>query len=103
MKPTAYLLNLVMRNAVPDEEMVARALREGWIAGAMFNVFPTRGRGKIADDSPLWDAPNFLTSPRLAALDPRKWDRTHDLFADNLRRFLADEPLLNLWESSARS
>jgi phosphoglycerate dehydrogenase-like enzyme len=94
MKPTSYLINLTARNAIPDEEIVARALREGWIAGACFNVF-NGNRGEIADDSPLWDAPNFLISPRLAALDPRKWDRLRDLFSENLRRFIAGEPLIN--------
>lgn len=97
MKPTAVLINLTARNAVPDEEIVARALREGWIGGAVFNVFNTK-RGEIADDSPLWDAPNMLISPRIAALDPRKWERLTELFMDNLRRFIAGDELINVAE-----
>jgi phosphoglycerate dehydrogenase-like enzyme len=97
MKPTAVLINLTARNAVPDEEIVARALREGWIGGAVFNVFNTK-RGEIADDSPLWDAPNMLVSPRIPALDPRKWERLADLFAENLRHFIAGEELINVAE-----
>jgi phosphoglycerate dehydrogenase-like enzyme len=97
MKPTAVLINLTARNAVPDEEIVARALREGWIGGAVFNVFNTK-RGEIADDSPLWDAPNMLVSPRIPALDPRKWERVTDLFAENLRRFIAGQELINVAE-----
>lgn len=94
MKPTSFLINLTARNAIPDEHIVAKALNAGSIAGACFNVF-NGNRGEIADDSPLWDAPNFLVSPRLAALDPRKWDRVSDLFSENLRRFIAGDPLIN--------
>jgi phosphoglycerate dehydrogenase-like enzyme len=97
MKPTAVLINLTARNAVPDEEIVARALREGWIGGAVFNVFNTK-RGEIADDSPLWDAPNMLISPRIAALDPRKWERLTELFMENLRQFIAGDELINVTE-----
>ena len=98
MKPTAYLMNLANRAAVPDEEVVAKALREGRLAGAMFNVFP--GFGKIADDSPLWDAPNFHVSPFLPALDPRRWERAADLLARNLDAFLADRPMENMADLS---
>lgn len=100
MKSTAVLINLTARNAIPDEEIVARALREGWIGGAVFNVFNTK-RGEIADDSPLWDAPNMLVSPRIPALDPRKWERLTELFMENLRRFIAGEELINVAEYEA--
>jgi phosphoglycerate dehydrogenase-like enzyme len=93
MKPTAYLFNLASRTAAPDEEIVAKALREGRLGGAMFNVFP--GFGKIADNSPLWDAPNFHISPFLAALDPREWERATSLFARNLGAFMEDRALEN--------
>jgi phosphoglycerate dehydrogenase-like enzyme len=102
MKPTAVLINLTARNAVPDEAIVAQALREGWIGGAVFNVF-NGNRGAIAPDSPLWDAPNMLVSPRIPALDPRKWERLRDLFAENLRRFIAGEALLNVADQTSFS
>jgi phosphoglycerate dehydrogenase-like enzyme len=98
MKPTAYLFNLASRTAVPDEEIVAKALQEGRLGGAMFNVFP--GFGKIADDSPLWDAPNFHVSPFLAALDPRGWERAADLFARNLQSFIEGKALENEADTS---
>jgi phosphoglycerate dehydrogenase-like enzyme len=94
MKSTAVLINLTGRNSVPDEEIVARALREGWIGGAVFNVF-NGDRGDISDDSPLWGAPNMLISPRIPALDPHKWDRLRALYNENLRRFIAGEVMIN--------
>lgn len=95
MKPTAVLINLTARNALPNEDLLARALRGGWIGGAVFNVF-SGPRGAIAGDSPLWDAPNMLIAPRIPSFDPNRWVRLLDLYCDNLSLFIAGGPLRNL-------
>jgi glyoxylate reductase len=51
MKKSAYLVN-TSRGPVVDENALARALREGWIAGAALDVFE---REPLPDDSPLRD------------------------------------------------
>jgi glyoxylate reductase len=51
MKKTAYLVNTA-RGPVVDEAALARALREGWIAGAALDVFE---KEPLPDDSPLRD------------------------------------------------
>jgi len=51
MKPTAYLINTA-RGPVIDESALAKALREGWIAGAALDVFECE---PLPPDSPLRD------------------------------------------------
>ena len=51
MKKTAYLINAA-RGPVVDEAALAKALHEGWIAGAALDVFE---REPLPADSPLRD------------------------------------------------
>jgi glyoxylate reductase len=60
MKPTAYLVN-TSRGPVVDEQALARALRERWIAGAALDVFE---KEPLPDDSPLRD-PSLVLDLRL--------------------------------------
>lgn len=92
MKPSAYLIN-VARGEVVVERDLAQALREGWIAGAGLDVFAEE---PLPPESPLWRLPNAIVTPHVAGL-LRDYDgRAVALFRDNLRRFAAGEPLLNV-------
>lgn len=91
IRPGAVLLN-VARGAVVNEPALVRALQEGWIAGAGLDVFEAE---PLPSDSPLWSMPNVIITPHVAGLTPHYHDRIMDLFAQNLRRYLAGEPLLN--------
>lgn len=51
MKPTAYLVN-TSRGAVIDEQALAKALKNHWIAGAALDVYEQE---PLAPDSPLRD------------------------------------------------
>jgi phosphoglycerate dehydrogenase-like enzyme len=96
MKPTAYLINIA-RGEIVDEASLVRALREDWIAGAGLDVFEEE---PLPADSPLWGLENALLSPHVAGFTPRYDERAAALFARNLARYLAGEPLLNLVDKS---
>jgi len=63
MKQTAYLINTA-RGALVDETALARALHEGWIAGAALDAFVTE---PLPADHVLRKAPNVLLTPHLAS------------------------------------
>jgi D-3-phosphoglycerate dehydrogenase len=60
MKPSAYLIN-ASRGGVVDEAALARALREGWIAGAACDVFEEEPPLR----SPLLEAPNVVLTSHI--------------------------------------
>ena len=63
MKPSAYLVNAA-RGGVVDEDALARALAEGWVAGAALDVFREE---PLPATSPLVHSPNLILSPHLGA------------------------------------
>ena len=97
MKPTAYLIN-VSRGPLIDDDALITALREKKIGGAALDVFE---REPLPADSPYWTLPNVLITPHSAALTERLWERHYALFSENLRRFLAGQPLANVVDKSA--
>lgn len=96
MKPTAYLIN-VSPGAVVDEEALVRVLKVGLIAGAGLDVFESE---PLPPESELWKLQNVIISPHIAGETPIYNERAVDLFCENLRRYLAGEPLLNLVDPS---
>lgn len=92
LKPSARVIN-VGRGAILDQNELRTALIQGRIAGAALDVFE---KEPLLKDDPIWDTPNLLISPHMAG-DYTGW--RHDnagLFAENLRRWIAREPLLNV-------
>jgi phosphoglycerate dehydrogenase-like enzyme len=96
MKPSAFFVN-IGRGATVDEPALVDALASGAIGGAALDVFDVE---PLPADSPLWTMPNVLVSPHRAG-DHEGWPRdVVALFADNLRRDLAGEPLRNVVDVS---
>lgn len=92
VKPGVIVTN-VGRGTVIDEVALLSALDDGRVSYAALDVFEVE---PLASESPLWDHPRVLVSPHTAALSQQEDARIVRLFADNLKRFLAEEPLRNV-------
>lgn len=97
MKPDAWLIN-VARGAIVDEAALIEALQEERIGGACLDVFCEE---PLPEDSPLWDLPNVIVTPHNSWASPHLRDREAELFLENLRRYVAGEPLLNVVDKRA--
>ena len=95
MKPTAYLYN-IGRGKIVDENALIAALQAGTIAGAGLDVFETE---PLPSDSLLWKMENVILTPHTSGATPYYFTRFAALVADNLRRYLNDQPLHNLYNS----
>ncbi|KAL4887216.1 D-isomer specific 2-hydroxyacid dehydrogenase [Aspergillus karnatakaensis] len=84
----AWVVN-VGRGVSVDEDALVDALEKGEIAGAALDVFQTE---PLPESSRLWKAPNVIISPHAAGGRP---EGSTELIAENLRRFLASQPLKN--------
>ncbi|MBI2862382.1 MAG: D-2-hydroxyacid dehydrogenase [Chloroflexi bacterium] len=92
MKPTAYIIN-ISRGELINERVLIRALREGWIAGAALDVVE---KEPLSFDNELFELSNVILTPHVAGDTVRYWERTTVIFCENLRRYLAGDPLINL-------
>ncbi len=92
MKPNAYLV-AVGRGKVIDEAALVRALKEKWIGGAGLDVFAQR---PLPPDSPFFDLPNVIMTPHMSGVSNGYARRGIALYCENLRRYIAGEPLLNV-------
>ncbi|MGD8422022.1 MAG: D-2-hydroxyacid dehydrogenase [Gammaproteobacteria bacterium] len=92
LKSGAGIVN-VGRGATFDYPALAELLADGRLSGAVIDVFDEE---PLPSDSPLWSAPNFVVTPHVSADDGDSYvPITLQLFFDNLRRYLAGEPLRN--------
>ncbi len=85
----AWLVN-VGRGSTVDEGALVEALQTGQLGGAALDVFETE---PLPESSPLWALPNVVISPHAAGGRPQGAEA---LIAENLRCFLAGEPLQNV-------
>ena len=92
MRPDAMLINTA-RGGLVDEAALVQALQNKEIAGAYLDVF---AHEPLPSSSPLWEMPNVIISPHVSDSTTDWPEQFATFFADNLERWLAGKPLLNV-------
>ncbi len=90
LKRDAYLIN-VGRGVLIDEDALVQALEARRFAGAALDVTTEE---PLPSESALWHMENVFITPHIAGLTERMWERHYAHYTENLRRYLAGEPLL---------
>ncbi len=88
----AVLVN-VARGPLVIERDLAEVLALGHLWGAAMDVTEEE---PLPAGSPLWDLPNVIITPHVGGQRASRLDDMTQLFCDNLRRYQAGEPLINL-------
>lgn len=93
MKPGAYFINIGRGMTTRLDDLV-EALASGRVGGAGLDVFETE---PLPAEHALWGMENVLITPHVAVADAADLaERRYALIAENLRRFLAGEPFVNV-------
>lgn len=98
MKPGSVLIN-IGRGGLVQEKALMRALDEGPIAGAVLDVTPVE---PLPDGHPLWARDDVIVFPHSASTSVRENERLTELFCENLRAFLDERPLKNVYVHDRR-
>lgn len=92
MKLGARLVN-VARGSLVDQPALIEALAAGRLAGAFLDTVDPE---PLPAADPLWRAPNALITMHLSGrAQTGQWERAAPLFAANLQRWIAGQPLKN--------
>jgi phosphoglycerate dehydrogenase-like enzyme len=96
MKRGGYFINVGRGRSVVQDDLVA-ALRSGQLAGAGLDVTEPE---PLPADHPLWQLPNVIITPHVAAMSDRIFARVGLLARENTRRYVAGEPLLSVVDTA---
>ena len=92
MKDSALFIN-IGRGMTTKLDDLNTALRSGSIAGAALDVYENE---PLPRDHPLWDAPNTILTPHIAAQGGRHLaERRYEIVLENFRNFSTGKPLRN--------
>ena len=97
LKPGAMVIG-ISRGRIIDEAALAERLRDGTLGGAGLDVY---AQEPLPADHFLWDTPNLVMTPHAAPNSPDTRKREMEITTENIRRFVAGEPLLNVCDKNA--
>jgi phosphoglycerate dehydrogenase-like enzyme len=106
MKPSAYFVSVGRGRSTVTADLVA-ALNTGGIAGAGLDVLDPEplvrdsgvggvAAGALSPDDPLWRTPHLILTPHVAAKTPAADAAGNAVLIENLRRYVAGEPMLSV-------
>lgn len=92
MKRSAYFISIGRGRSTVTADLTA-ALTQGTIAGAGLDVVDPE---PLPPDNPLWQAPHLILTPHISA-NTALAEQTRDaVLIENLRRYVAGEPMLSV-------
>jgi len=92
MKPGAYFVSVGRGRSTVTADLIA-ALNSGKLAGAGLDVVDPE---PLPSDSALWRLPNLIITPHVSADTPLADEQRTALLRENLRRYVAGEPMLSV-------
>jgi phosphoglycerate dehydrogenase-like enzyme len=92
MKPNALLIN-IGRGGLIDQQALIDAMQRNLISAAALDVTDPE---PLPSDNPLWQTPNVTITPHVAGMSATYIDNVVRVFAENLRRYVNNKPLLNI-------
>jgi len=94
MKSSARLV-VTSRGRLVEHDALVSALKSGEIAGAGLDTTVVE---PLPADNELWDLPNVIITPHIAGNSEKEHldERTVEIFAENLRRCVSGQPLINV-------
>lgn len=97
MKKTSTFVNIGRGPSVVEEDL-ADAIKSGTIAGAVLDVFAVE---PLPQNSPLWGLDNVYLTPHCADLTVDYFERSFDIFGQNLKHWVDGKPLSNIVNKEA--
>src|SRR4051812_39538017 len=88
----ALVINVARGPLVVTEDLIA-ALEAGHLGGAGIDVTEPE---PLPVESRLWDQPNVIITPHVGGQSATRADDMTNFFCENLRRYLTNQPLINL-------
>ena len=89
MKPSAFLVN-TSRGPICDEDALARACAEGWIAGAGLDAY---GVEPLPADHPFRHLPNVVATPHIGYVSERVYRIFHRDIVEDIAAWLDGAPV----------
>ena len=95
MRQGTLLVNAA-RGPIVDTDAMVAALNAGRIRAALDVTDPE----PLPEEHPLWKCPNLLITPHVAGSSPQFAARALRIAAEELRRYMAGEPLQNVVQAA---